>query len=1451
MSQYNAIVKKIIKNALLYITVSLLLSVLGPLSSASAQDKPAEASLIESARTLGKEDEKKVGALQDAIEQSRRVGKFTEAVEPAGQVLAIYEKALGLENWQTADARRAIETLKHIARLPEEGRKAMASVGALDDQRSAMEEKARYAEAERLAREALTIRERWLGPDHTETAVAINKLAITLHGQDKDAEAEKLYRRVVDIRLKTLEPSHPLIGRGYNNLSANLYYQDRYAEAEAMARKALDIYVKVLGPDHPDTADGYNNLANNLDSLKKPAEAEVVYRKALAIYLRARGPDHLETAQAYNNLATTLDSLGKHAEAEVFLRKALAIFTKALTPGHPHIFLGTINLAKHLAMQDRYAEAEPLYRQALALLLESRRPDHPDIADCGDDLSVCLYAQGKYAEAEAACRKALAIFLKAAGPDDPDTVRCYDHLAAILSSEGKYAEAEVMHRKALAAHLKRLPPNHPNTGASYTNLGLNLNSQDRYAEAEAMHRKALAIFLKSRGPDHPDTAFGYTNLGSNLNFQGKYAEAESACRQAVIIFLKSRGPDHPDTAQGYSNLASNLNDQGKYAESEAITRKALAIRLKRLSPDHSLTARNYNDLSLSLKRQGKFVEAEAICRKALAIFLKAVGPEHPHTVALYGNLALLLNARGKHTEAETLARQALAIRLKAADPDNADTADSYGTLSTCLSAQGKHAEAEAMDRKALAINLKVRGPDHPITADDYDNLACSLDRQGKYIEAEPMHRKALVIRLKALGPDHPTTVLSHGNLGMCLDVQGRLDEAVEHWMSSAKSFETSRPAASAIALERFVTPGKDPRPFLAIALARLGRHRDAWQAWESDLARGLLDDLSARQLRPLTTDERQRETDLIGQLQACDEQIGRLVAESSPAQDDENRLDVLRQRQGTLRGQLIAMEHELSTHYREFAGTPATLDEIRSALPADAALVSWVDVDPGDSPGRNRSAYHWACVVRRDGDPQWVPTPGTGPDRAWTREDDRRPDMLRDALRNNTPAWRDLAEALAKQRLEPLRPQLKGVTHLIVLPSPALAGVPIDALLAAQPADAPRPTISYTPSGTMFARLAQPRPGPASLSRLLALGDPAFPLSVPETTPLPPPDHGIALMKVEPNGLADLSGLKAGDVLLQYNGTELKTESDLKIISADAGAKSILVQFWRSGEIRTATVASGELGVQYQSGLKAAAAVLAQHAAAEALEPLTRGAALERLPGTRREVEAIAALFPNDRVTTLLGEQATESAFQRLARNGDLKIYRYLHLATHGKTNPDVAMSSALFLAPDLDRSADPTALDTDGQITAQQIVNTWDLDADLVVLSACESGLGRYAGGEGYLGFTQALLVKGARSVVLSQWEVPDSATSLLMDRFYTNLLGKRAGLDKPMLKAESLREAKDWLRVLDVTQAEAEMKRLGLDTKSGSGRGEKKGIKSAGAVRPFEHPYYWAAFVLIGDPN
>src|SRR5262249_25768875 len=142
---------------------------------------------------------------------------------------------------------------------------------------------------------------------------------------------------------------------------------------------------------------------------------------------------------------------------------------------------------------------------------------------------------------------------------------------------------------------------------------------------------------------------------------------------------------------------------------------------------------------------------------------------------------------------------------------------------------------------------------------------------------------------------------------------------------------------------------------------------------------------------------------------------------------------------------------------------------------------------------------------------------------------------------------------------------------------------------------------------------------------------------------------------------------------------------------------------------------------------------------------------------------------------------------------------------------------------------------------------------AELVTLSACETALGREAGGEGFVGFTQSLLISGARSVCLSLWKVDDKATALLMQWFYANLLGQRLGPSQPLPKAEALDEAKRWRRGLTVDAVGGELAALerGAVRPLAEARGAGPVSPAASGSRPYAHPYYWAAFVLAGDPD
>lgn len=203
----------------------------------------------------------------------------------------------------------------------------------------------------------------------------------------------------------------------------------------------------------------------------------------------------------------------------------------------------------------------------------------------------------------------------------------------------------------------------------------------------------------------------------------------------------------------------------------------------------------------------------------------------------------------------------------------------------------------------------------------------------------------------------------------------------------------------------------------------------------------------------------------------------------------------------------------------------------------------------------------------------------------------------------------------------------------------------------------------------------------------------------------------------------------------------------------------------------------------------------AQDETARSLSEL-RLSSLKAIPHTLDEVKTVADLTGNKSVL-LVGTAATETAFkaQPLGR------FNVLHLAVHGISDKNYPDRAALVLA------LDPKSRD-DGLLQAREIAGL-NLNASLVVLSACETGVGRVEGEEGTANLVQAFFVAGARSVVASQWAADDAATAALMRAFYQEMA---KGRDKAM----ALREAK---RIL--------LARFGAD-----------------AV-----PYYWAGFTLVGD--
>jgi CHAT domain-containing protein len=153
-----------------------------------------------------------------------------------------------------------------------------------------------------------------------------------------------------------------------------------------------------------------------------------------------------------------------------------------------------------------------------------------------------------------------------------------------------------------------------------------------------------------------------------------------------------------------------------------------------------------------------------------------------------------------------------------------------------------------------------------------------------------------------------------------------------------------------------------------------------------------------------------------------------------------------------------------------------------------------------------------------------------------------------------------------------------------------------------------------------------------------------------------------------------------------------------------------------------------------------------------------------------------------------------------------------------------------------------------DGLLTAEEVSGLDLLDTELVVLSACETGLGEVHAGEGAFGLRRAFVLAGAKTLVMSLWKVPDLATAVLMGRFYDNLLTR--GFDRDLALSEAQRFTRDatiaelkgeWLTPAMIEQFTA--------GDAGAERALQELAGKPDDYRPFEHPFYWGAFICQGD--
>lgn len=485
----------------------------------------------------------------------------------------------------------------------------------------------------------------------------------------------------------------------------------------------------------------------------------------------------VDYANLLNNLAMSYYSEGKYDIAEPLYLKALEIKKKKLGDKHPEFANTLNNLALLYLYQDKYQKAELLLLKALEINKLALGEKHINYANSLNSLALLYDNQDMYSKAETSYLKSLEIRKEILGENSEEYATSLNNLASFYFNQGKYSESEKLMLKALEISKNVLGEKNPNYAKLLNNLAVFYNNQSKFLEAEPKFLKALQIRKELFGEKNIDYATSMKGLAGLYSDQGKFDVAEQMYFKAIQIQKEILGENSIEYASSMNDLAILYVSQGKYQEAKTIYLRVLEIKKKILGEKNLSYVITLNNLATLYDDLGRYTEAEPLYLKSLEIRKEILGEKHPDYALSLDNLASLYQEQGKYSKAEPLMIEALEIRKETLGKKNLDYATSLNNLASSYQDQGKYKEAEPIYLEAIVIKKELLGEKHPDYLLTLSNLATLYDSQEKYVEAEPLYLKILEIRKEILGEKHPDYINSLNNLGTFYFGQKKYSEA--------------------------------------------------------------------------------------------------------------------------------------------------------------------------------------------------------------------------------------------------------------------------------------------------------------------------------------------------------------------------------------------------------------------------------------------------------------------------------------------------------------------------------------------------------------------------------------------------------------------------------------------------------------------------------------------------
>ncbi len=991
-------------------------------------------------------------------------------------------------------------------------------------------------------------------------------------------------------------------------------------------------------------------------------------------------------------------------------------------------------------------ESETLYLEAKTIWENTDGQESSEYSACLNNLAILYKKPGQYNKAESLYLESLRIKEKVTGKEHFEYANSLYNLAILYSDMGLNSKAEMIYIEA-----KTIWENIDSKECweyvdCLKNLAILYGKMLKYETAEMFFLDAMEIEAKVNGKEHPEYAGILYNLADLYNSMGRFTSAKSLLLNALTINEKAFGKEHIKYAFCLSRLATSYRRLEQYELAEPLLLEINTILSKLLGKDHLYYFGNLMNLANLYGDMGRYELAESLFQEVKFGFEKQFGIEHPEYASVLYNLAILYRLMEQYESALSLHLEAMSIREKQFGKEHPQYTQSLSSLAILYLCMEEYDLAEPLLLEAVTIEANVLGKEHLKYSSSVNTLAFLYRKTGRYELAETFYLEDISISEKILGRENSQYVNSAIGLSSVFWQTNQFKKAHYYLTESANIQKSLLINASKYLTEREL------------------------DEYVNTFIQNLYYSYSFEQNKPLSAPKASSESCFNnaifykGFLLNTSAQVkGLALSDSILAKKYElfqsfhrrlasEYIKPIGERKAVeeLEEKANKIEKELVQSIKGFdaATQQVTWQQVQQQLQADELAIEFIHY-PYYNPGQTDSTMY-AALVLFPGDkiPAFIPL----------FEEEQLNNLLSSVDDNNEEFLDDLYST--RGVVPRKKKQQKGPYHLV--------WEPLDSFLEGVE------KVYYSPSGILNKIAFN-----AIQLNDIYLSDKYALVQLSSTRNL-----------VFKDSIENYSPTNA----IVYGGIEYSMDSlSITVANNDFKKKDFI---FKLNDYNVAERGNQEDSWQY-------------------------------LPGTKEELTKISSLFHvlDIPTTSLQDYKATEESFKTIGE--DKPSPSILHIATHGfffpdlkkdKENLDLGGSGFRFSENPLIRSGlimaganqawqgkpIPDGIE-DGILTAYEISNMNLSNTKLVVLSACETGLGDIKGSEGVFGLQRAFKMAGVENIIMSLWQVPDEQTGKLMEKFYSFWLNDNL----------TIREA--------FQNAQKEMR------------------------TEYQAPYYWAGFVLI----